>query len=346
MASSRQKTKRRARKARPLDGFILVDKPTGMSSHSVLQQVKTLFNAQKAGHTGTLDPAASGLLPICLGDATKFAQFLIDSDKTYLADCQLGIKTTTGDAEGDIISQRPTAHISRAEIEKVSQQFMGEIQQIPPMYSSVKQQGVRLYELARRGEEVERQQRQVSVYELEIAQWYNDSHFQIKIHCSKGTYIRTIAEDMGEVLGCGASLTGLRRLQVGEFNHFYSLELLKQLSEENDEQLLALLIDIPTALSHFPALQLSITATRRLCYGQETWNTEWDKENLTSGFVRLFDAFENRFLGIGEIIDGQIYPHRLVSFATEYYKEKEAIYLAEQAAQNASDTLAEKLTNT
>jgi tRNA pseudouridine55 synthase len=210
MTASARRTRRR------LDGVLLLDKPSGMTSNAALQAARRLFNAAKAGHTGTLDPLASGLLPICFGEATKFSQTLLDADKRYLAELRLGVRTDSADAEGAVIARRPVA-VSRQAIEQVLPRFRGDIEQIPPMHSALKRDGRPLYELARQGIEVERAARRVHIHGLTL-RGFADERAELEVHCSKGTYVRTLADDIGEALGCGAHLTGLRRTAIGAFD--------------------------------------------------------------------------------------------------------------------------------
>ncbi|MDH5765707.1 MAG: tRNA pseudouridine(55) synthase TruB, partial [Gammaproteobacteria bacterium] len=218
----------RKKKGRPVHGVLLLDKPLHMSSNHALQKVKRLYNAQKAGHTGSLDPLATGMLPVCLGEATKISAFLLDADKTYRFKCQLGTRTTTADAEGEVLETKPFEHITRSDIEKIIPQFMGDIEQVPPMYSALKKDGQRLYELARQGIEVERKPRPVTIYRLDLID-FSAGEVELEVQCSKGTYVRTLAEDIGHVLGCGAYVTSLHRTTVGPYQgEMVSLEQLEQ----------------------------------------------------------------------------------------------------------------------
>lgn len=231
--------KRRRSRGRPVNGIVVVDKLKGASSNEVLQRVKRIFGAAKAGHTGSLDPLATGVLPVCLGEATKFSQFLLDSDKSYRTSVRLGIKTTTGDAEGEVVEQRPV-QITRSDIEAVLVDFQGEIEQVPSMYSALKYKGQPLYKLAREGIEVERPARRVSIYRIELLEFSGD-HCVLDVDCSKGTYIRTLAEDIGERLGCLAHVAELRRLKAGPYDQqeAYSLEALEAIRAEGREKALS-----------------------------------------------------------------------------------------------------------
>lgn len=240
---------------RALHGVILLDKPLGLSSNDALQKVKRLFRAEKAGHTGTLDPLATGLLPLCFGAATKFSQVSLDADKRYTATLKLGQTTTTGDAEGEISRERPVLpeQVNDERIAEACRQFTGDIEQVPPMHSALKHQGKALYEYAREGIEIERAPRRVSIHGLDILRWQGDV-LELDVRCSKGTYIRTLAQDIGEFLGCGAHLIGLRRTGTGgvTLDRAVTLEALQVMSEaERDAQLLppdVLLSDWPEAL--------------------------------------------------------------------------------------------------
>ena len=205
----------RRNRGRRVDGILLLDKPQGITSNEALQQVKRAYGAAKAGHTGSLDPLATGMLPICLGEATKFSQYMLDADKVYITTAKLGVRTDTGDAEGEVVSERPVA-VGQADIEQALEQFRGEITQLPSMFSAIKVDGQPLYKLAREGKEVDRPSREVSIYRLELLDVRGDE-VDLEVHCSKGTYIRTLVEDLGEVLGCGAHVTMLRRLSVAGF---------------------------------------------------------------------------------------------------------------------------------
>ena len=299
---------RRRNKGRNVNGVLLLDKPIGMSSNEALQVAKRIFNANKAGHTGSLDPLASGLLPVCFGEATKASGFLLDADKHYRVRCKLGERTTTADAEGEVIERRPVNGIDAARLEQAFTQFRGEIEQIPPMYSAVKHQGQRLYKLARQGVEVEREARPVVIHALTLL-GLELPYFDIDVHCSKGTYVRTLAEDIGEQLGCGAHVTELRRLGVGPYDTvgMVSLDQLKQ--EAGDTSALdGHLFPIESALVQWPDVRLSPDATFYLRQGQPVVVPHAP----TSGWVRLYAA-DQRFLGMGQVLDdGRVAPKRLM----------------------------------
>ena len=303
---------RRRVRGRDVNGILLLDKPTGITSNDALQQVKRLYFAKKAGHTGSLDPLASGVLPICLGEATKVSAFLLDADKRYEVRCQLGVKTETADAEGEVISTRPVEDYSEAQIESVLEQFRGPIEQIPPMYSALKHEGQRLYKLARQGIEVERESRPVEIHEL-VLTGRGEDWLDIAVHCSKGTYVRTLVEDIGEQLGCGAHVSALRRTAVGPYDaeHLVTLEQLQAIKEQDKHATDDLLLPIETALSQWPDVKLSADAAFYLRQGQAVLVPKAP----TSGWVRLFEG-EHTFLGMGEILDdGRVAPRRMMKGA-------------------------------
>ncbi len=303
---------RRRVKGRDVNGILLLDKPSGITSNDALQQVKRLYFAKKAGHTGSLDPLASGVLPICMGEATKVSAFLLDSDKRYKVRCQLGIRTATADAEGEVLETRPVGDYSPAQVEAVLEEFRGSIEQTPPMYSALKHQGQRLYKLARQGVEVERQPRPVEIYELSLGSQGED-WLEISVHCSKGTYVRTLAEDIGNRLGCGAHVTALRRTAVGPYRDdgLVTLERLKELKETNMPAMDELLLPIESALSQWPDIDLSTDAAFYLQQGQPVLVPHAP----TSGWVRLYEG-NRSFLGMGEILDdGRVAPRRLMKSA-------------------------------
>lgn len=288
-----------------IQGILLLNKPIGMTSNAALQKVKRLFRAKKAGHTGSLDPLATGMLPICFGEATKFSQFLLDSDKQYFVTMKLGIKTTTGDAEGKVISERPV-NVTREQIEKVASEFLGPIQQIPPMFSAVKYQGKPLYELARKGIEIERAPRTAMIHSLELGD-VGETEVSFSIHCSKGTYVRTLAEDMGEKLGCGAHVIGLHRIAVIPYQD-KKMHTLADLEAIAHTELMNHLLPVETSLDSYPAVKLSTAAVFYLKTGQSVMAPHLP----TQGFVRIYD--NNHFLGVGEIMeDGKLAPRRLIS---------------------------------
>jgi len=289
---------------------LLLDKPLGYSSNQALQKVKWLYQATKAGHTGTLDPLATGLLPICLGEATKFAQYVTDADKTYLATIKLGITTTTGDAEGEILTTSPV-NITRLQFEAASQQFLGEISQIPPMYSALKHEGKALYTYARRGVDIGRQARQITIKEIIVNEFSGDIA-RISVTCSKGTYIRTLAEDIGATLGCGAHLIGLRRTATAgyQLQQTIAIEALESMPlQMRDMQLLS----VDSTIESLPKVMLDSEATRFLLQGQPIWQSG----KIPKGDLRLYDE-NNQFLGLGFLQDdGKIAPKRLIQIKTD-----------------------------
>lgn len=253
------------RKGRVVDGVLLLDKPYAMTSNAALQTARRLLNAQKAGHTGTLDPLASGLLALTFGEATKFSADLLHADKTYIAGIKLGQKTTTGDLEGDFLQNRPV-RVNRADIEKALNAFRGDILQVPPMFSALKRDGKTLYDLAREGVSIERQARSVRIEKLEILE-FADELLTVEVTCSKGTYIRVLAEDIGEALGCGAHLASLRRTKVGVL----SLEdavTLQALETMSLDERLATLKPLDALMQTLPAVHLSENDRVRFCHGQ------------------------------------------------------------------------------
>ncbi|MGD8782888.1 MAG: tRNA pseudouridine(55) synthase TruB [Thioalkalispiraceae bacterium] len=302
---------RKRQRGRNVNGILLLDKAVGMTSNAALQEVKKLYNAKKAGHTGSLDPLASGLLPLCMGEATKLSAFLLDADKVYEGVCQLGSKTSTGDAEGEVIETRPVPAFDEASLKKIFSQFMGEIEQIPPMHSAIKKNGQPLYKLAHKGIEVEREPRQVHIYELIVLE-IHESSFKFRLHCSKGTYVRTLVEDIGEVLGCGAYLTDLRRIQVGPFQLEDAVspeELAHVAADQGFEGLDKLMIPMDKALESWPAVHLTENSTYYVRQGQPVQVAKAP----TSGWVRLF-ASNDSFIGVGQILDdGRVAPKRLLN---------------------------------
>jgi len=290
---------------RPLDGVLLLDKPVGLSSNQALQQAKHLYQAAKAGHTGSLDPFATGLLPVCFGEATKFSHFLLDADKTYRATMRLGATTTTGDTEGEILTTAEV-DVTREKMETVLRGFRGGILQVPPMYSALKHEGKALYEYARAGVEIERPARAVTIHHIELLD-LSETNAEIKVTCSKGTYIRTLAEDIGKALGCGAYLTQLRRFATGNFD-LSSAVTLGAIESMAVEERDAILLAPDCLVADLPAVQLDEDSTYYLCQGQSIWQAG----KLQVGDVRLYGK-DQRFLGLGEVTpDGKIAPRRLL----------------------------------
>ncbi|WP_436408035.1 tRNA pseudouridine(55) synthase TruB [Burkholderia oklahomensis] len=295
---------------RTLDGVLLLDKPIGLSSNDALMRAKRLYLAKKAGHTGTLDPLASGLLPICFGEATKFSQDLLDADKTYEATMRLGVRTTTGDAEGDVLDARDVA-CDEAAVAAALARFIGDIVQVPPMYSALKRDGKPLYEYARAGQTVEREGRTVAIRSLEcLSCALPDVTFRVT--CSKGTYVRTLAEDIGEALGCGAHLTMLRRTGVGSLTleHAVTLDALDAATQDERDARLA---PVDALLSTFPLVKLDAALTKRFLHGQRLKLSELvaQPETDEGARVRVYDG-DDRLLGVARAVEGVLAPERLV----------------------------------
>ena len=295
---------------RNIDGVLLLDKPLGISSNQALQIVKRLYQAAKAGHTGSLDPLASGLLPICLGEATKFSHFLLDADKSYRALVTLGSTTTTGDAEGEVLERLPVT-TTQPELEAALNKMVGDILQVPPMYSALKHAGKALYEYARDGVDIAREPRPVTIHAIALER-FDGEQCEMVVSCSKGTYIRTLAEDIGKLLGCGAHLGGLRRLTTAHFelNDAITIEQLEQMSLEQRDQAL---LGADAAIEDLPQVSIDADSTFYLLRGQEVWKSGLNIE----GLFRLYSA-EGVFLGIGEQTSrGSIAPKRLLRQADQ-----------------------------
>lgn len=294
---------------RSVSGVLLLDKPVGWTSNAALQAVKRLYRARKAGHTGSLDPLASGLLPLCLGEATKLSGFLLNADKTYRFTCRLGATTTTGDADGEIVLTRPVEGLDRTRVENALQRFRGVIHQTPPMYSALKRGGQPLYKLARQGFEVERESREVAVRDLRLLR-LGDAELECELRCSKGTYVRALAADLGEALGCGAHVVALRRTGVEPYDaaRMVTLETLRERAAENFAALDALLLPPDSAVASWPVVRVGKDAAFYLRQGQPVLAPRAP----TQGWVRLYQDDE-RFLGLGEILDdGRVAPRRLL----------------------------------
>ncbi|MEO6423406.1 MAG: tRNA pseudouridine(55) synthase TruB [Candidatus Nitrotoga sp.] len=291
-------------KMRPLDGVLLFDKPLRLSSNIALQKIRRLFQAEKAGHTGTLDPLATGLLPVCFGEATKFTSSLLEADKTYCALIRLGQTTTTGDAEGEITSTCSVA-LDKAQISAILSNFIGEIQQVPPMHSAIKYHGKPLYEYIRKGETVIRTSRSVFIHELVLDRFAGDE-MEVTVRCSKGTYVRTLAEDIGLALGCGAHLQGLRRTKIGRFclESSYNLAQLESVTMLERE---AYILPLDSLLQYLPALDLDAAQVTRIAQGQRL-NIE---ATLLDGRVRLYGA--GQFIGVADLLEQRLTPVRLLS---------------------------------
>lgn len=303
-------SRQRKKRGRNISGILVLDKPAGMSSNGALQHVKRLYNANKAGHTGNLDVPATGLLPICLGEATKVSAYLLDSNKTYHARCKLGITTTTGDAAGEVISEKTIPELSKQNLKQTIKKFIGEIEQVPPMYSALKHNGKRLYELAYDGIEVERKSRKITIYNIKLIDFTHDE-FEIEVTCSKGTYIRTLAEDIGNDVGCGAHILTLRRLAAGPFNESQMITpgKLQDIANVGIDQLDNLLIAMDQALLDMPEVRLTEDTVFYLCQGQTVTVSGLPK----SGRIRIYNKSE-RFLGLGEVTEeGRLSPKRLIN---------------------------------
>ena len=303
---------RRGRKGRNINGILLLDKPAGMTSNAALQKVKLLYDACKAGHTGSLDPLATGVLPLCFGEATKFSQFLLESDKQYEATFKLGIITDSGDADGKVLETRLVPEISDSKLESVLKNYRGEISQIPSMFSALKVNGQPLYKLARQGIEIERKSRQVTIRELSVLKRYQDE-IVVGVHCTKGTYVRTLAEDIGLELGCGAHVVKLRRLAVGPYtvDKTTSMEQLESLAE-NKAQLDGLLHGVSSAVQSWPQVKLTEVTASYIRQGQPVQIANAP----TAGWVSIYsesDDPDQGFIGVGEVMeDGRIAPRRLI----------------------------------
>jgi tRNA pseudouridine55 synthase len=294
----------RKKKGRVVNGILLLNKQLGFSSNSSLQKAKRLFNAQKAGHTGSLDPLATGMLPICFGEATKVSGLLLDANKRYQTVAQLGQTTDSGDAEGQVLTTQTVSDYSDEDIQRVLSQFTGEISQIPPMYSALKKEGRPLYELARQGEVVERDARQVTIFELTLLNRTHDT-LTLDVKCSKGTYIRTLVEDIGHALGCGAYVKQLHRSEVSPFESYpmYAFDDLDEAVEKDE-----LLLPIDTALVAYSEVYVSTEQITALRYGQRTF-----VDSVISGDVRVYDD-QGVFHGLGTIkADNYLYPKKIMN---------------------------------
>jgi len=301
----------RRRRGREISGILVLDKPQGMTSNDAVQKAKRLFNAEKVGHTGALDPLATGVLPLCLGEATKFSQYLLNSDKKYWTRLQLGVATDTGDSEGQVQETRPVVGIDEPLVEAALEAFRGEIMQIPSMFSAIKHKGQPLYKLARQGIEVEREARAVTIFSNRLIA-LSGEQLELEIHCSKGTYIRTIAEDLGRALGCGAHVIALRRLAAGPYGEadLITMDMLE--AAEDHAALDAYLLPVSTVVQHWPEVRLNDDTAYYVRKGQAVIVAHAP----SSGWVRLTEVSSegpSRFLGVGEVLDdGRVAPRRLV----------------------------------
>ncbi|MGL4933537.1 MAG: tRNA pseudouridine(55) synthase TruB [Aeromonas sp.] len=318
-------SRRRRFKGRDVHGILLLDKPTGLTSNDLLQKVKRIYNAAKAGHTGALDPLATGMLPICLGEATKFSQYLLDSDKRYEVTAKLGERTNTSDSDGEVVATRPVNVAMGTLIESLDQ-FRGPIMQVPSMYSALKHNGRPLYEYAREGIEIERPARPITVFELKLISFEGDE-VKLEVHCSKGTYIRSLVDDLGEVLGCGAHVTQLRRTQVATYPYERMLTLaqleciLEQAKVDGvppREQLDPLLLPMETAVEALPEVNMLAVVAAYVNQGQAVQVPGAP----TSGQVRMTVGPEREFIGVGEIDgEGRVAPKRLVRYHDDHNEE-------------------------
>jgi len=288
----------------PINGVLLLNKPVGISSNAALQKAKWLLNAKKAGHTGTLDPFADGLLPLCFGEATKFSAYLLDADKTYRAVMQLGVVTTTGDPEGEVMATRSVA-VSRGKFDAVLPRFSGEIEQIPPMHSALKHQGRPLYEYARAGIEIDRPPRRVTIHRLEMLEW-SPPRVVIEVQCSAGTYIRTLAQDIGAALGCGAHLTALTRLASGGFSLADACTP-SELDALPPMERPARLLPVDSLVAHLPAVSLDQDGITALCQGRHP-----ELRGAPAGLLRVYDM-SRRFVGLARSDTCHLVPQRLVA---------------------------------
>jgi tRNA pseudouridine55 synthase len=301
---------------RNVHGIVLLDKRLGVSSNRALQEVRHLFNANKAGHTGSLDPLATGLLPLCFGEATKVSALMLDDNKRYQVVIQLGVMTDTGDAEGVAIETKPVPDLSTEDIQACLQQFTGEIDQIPPMYSALKHNGKKLYELAREGKTIERKARRIKIFELKLltdsqAEARKPDQVMLEVFCSKGTYIRSLAEDIGHYLGCGGTVKALRRLEAGLFS-IEQAKTIEQLTAMSEHDLFHCLINVDKPLQVLPSVQLSGEQAISINYGQSINFLRSPDSSLGAyqGTVRMYHAAD--FLGLGEmLLDGKIAPKKL-----------------------------------
>ena len=308
---------RRRKSGRSVNGVLLLNKPIGMTSNKVLQKVRWMFDANRAGHTGALDPLASGVLPICFGEATKFSQYLLDSDKYYRSTYTLGISTETGDSEGEIILKQDASKITQQQLEDKIKNFQGEIDQIPSMYSALKHQGQPLYKYARQGIEIDRPARQVTIFDYHITDLRlgTNPEVDVEVHCSKGTYIRTLAEDLGKALGCGAHVSALHRFKAGPYSEdqTVTLEELEKIKDHGTpEQLDQLLKPVDTPVSEYPVVEFDNIIAGYFQLGQAISSNKVFHQEQEGAIVRVFRE-DGVFLGIGTVTeDGKVAPKRLI----------------------------------
>jgi tRNA pseudouridine55 synthase len=318
----------RVRRGRPINGILVLDKPSERSSNAALQSVKRIFRAAKAGHTGSLDPLATGVLPICFGEATKFSQYLLDSDKVYRSTFVLGVTTSSGDSDGDVLEKSDASAITKDRVISALKQFEGTIEQIPSMFSALKHNGQRLYKLARQGKTVERKSRQVTVHNIHLEAFRDategeaDPEVDVYISCTKGTYVRSIAEDLGKVLGCGAHVVALRRVKAGPFDEAQSVSIqaLDSIVREEEssgavfERLDALLKPVDSALNHLPKACLGEAAAYYFMQGQAVQLPGQAMGDGVAGTTVRLISDAGVFLGLGEMSDdGRVSPKRLIA---------------------------------
>ncbi len=295
---------------RDVDGILLVHKPKNLTSNATLQQLKRLFQANKAGHSGTLDPLATGMLPICFGEATKFSRFLLDADKTYEVTAQLGVVTDSGDADGNITASKQVGELSNQQLQQTLDKFVGQIAQIPPMHSAIKYRGTPLYKLARQGIDIKREPRQVQIYALTLLHYAN-AELRLRVRCSKGTYIRSLVVDIGDALGCGAHVKNLHREAVAGFSQsaMVAFDILQ--TTQLTQGVTALdqyLLPITNSLRHLPIMHCDNPTVTRLYHGQAIEI----KEVLPEGWVQLL-TLDERFFGVGRLLpNNKLLPQRLL----------------------------------
>ena len=293
-------------------GFLLVDKPSGITSSKLVQVIKKTFSLNRIGHTGTLDPLATGLMVLCVGQATKFSQFLLVKDKSYRVSIKLGVATDTFDAEGLVTSEKAVKHVTRELIEASLTNFQGEIEQIPPMYSAIKKNGVPLYKMARRGLKVDLEPRKVRIYEIKML-GFDGKFLDLEICCSKGTYIRTIAADLGDVLGCGAHVAELRRLSVGTYDEKDMLTFDELVKLENPDGLADHLLPIASAFKDWSEVLINPRQARLLMNGVKLADRFVLRDSRV-GIYESIDGIEKKFIGVGEVLgDGVLKPGRMLA---------------------------------
>ncbi|MFW8589924.1 tRNA pseudouridine(55) synthase TruB [Glaciecola sp. 2405UD65-10] len=310
----------RKRKGRAINGVLIVDKPQGISSNDVVQRVKRIYKAQKAGHTGALDPLATGLLPVCLGEATKFSQFLLDADKSYFVSAILGERTDTSDADGEIVETKPV-NVTESDIRAALGQFRGQIKQVPSMFSALKHEGKPLYYYARQGITIERPARDITIYDIEWVSLENNV-LSLNVQCSKGTYIRSLIDDLGQLLGCGAHVSVLRRTEVAHYKsaQMYTFEQLESLQEEDKfSPLDDILLPMDTAIASLTKRVVSEEEAIQFCLGQAVSSIDLSSPRLNEGeVVRLYEETTQRFLGVATVNEmNLLQPKRVVVYASD-----------------------------